>query len=435
MKQETQCLHAGYNPENGGSHVMPIVQSTTYRFESADYMADVFDMPALAHIYSRLSNPTCDVVEKKIAELEGGVAAMLTASGQSASLLSILNICSAGDSFIATSAIYGGTVNLFCVSLKKFGIECIMVDQDATEEEIQKAIKPNTRAFFTETLANPALVVVDFEKLSRIAHKNNIPLIVDNTFPTPILCRPFEYGADIVVHATTKYMEGHSTYVGGVIVDSGKFDWVAANKASRTNKDDPSTGHFADFVLPDESYHGLIYSESFGNLAYLAKTRMQLIRDFGCYASASAAFALNIGLETLPLRMRQVCKNAQEVAEYFEKSDKVAKVTYPGLKTDANYERAQKYLKDGCSGVIGVEVKGGREAAVRFIDALQLASNCVHVADIKTMVLHPASCTHRQLTEEQLIAAGCVPGLVRFSVGLENVEDIIADIEQALAKV
>ena len=435
MKQETQCLHAGYNPENGGSHVMPIVQSTTYRFESADYMADVFDMPALAHIYSRLSNPTCDVVEKKIAELEGGVAAMLTASGQSASLLSILNICSAGDSFIATSAIYGGTVNLFCVSLKKFGIECIMVDQDATEEEIQKAIKPNTRAFFTETLANPALVVVDFEKLSRIAHKNNIPLIVDNTFPTPILCRPFEYGADIVVHATTKYMEGHSTYVGGVIVDSGKFDWAEANKATRTNKDDPSTGHFADFVLPDESYHGLIYSEAFGNLAYLAKTRMQLIRDFGCYASASAAFALNIGLETLPLRMRQVCKNAQEVAEYFEKSDKVAKVTYPGLKTDANYERAQKYLKDGCSGVIGVEVKGGREAAVRFIDALQLASNCVHVADIKTMVLHPASCTHRQLTEEQLIAAGCVPGLVRFSVGLENVEDIIADIEQALAKV
>ena len=433
MKLETKCLHSGYNPENGGPHVLPIVQSTTYRFDSAQHMADLFDMPT-EHIYSRLSNPTCDVVEKKIADLEGGVSSMLTASGQAASLLSILNVCSAGDSFISSSAIYGGSVNLFCVGLKRYGIECIMIDQEASEEEIQKAIKPNTKAFFTETLANPALVIADLEKLARIAHKNNMPLIVDNTFPTPILCRPFEFGADIVVHATTKYMEGHSTYIGGVIVDSGNFDWVAANKATRTNKDDASTGFFADFVLPDESYHGLIFSEAFGNNAFLSKARMQLIRDFGCYSSASAAFALNIGLETLPLRMRQVCENAQAVAEYFEKSDKVLKVTYPGLKTDKYYELGKKYLPNGASGVIGVEVKGGREAAVRFIDALQLASNCVHVADIKTMVLHPASCTHRQLTEEQLLAAGCLPGLVRFSVGLENVDDIIADIEQALTK-
>ncbi len=434
MKIETQCLHSGYNPKNGESHVMPITQSTTYRFESAQHMADLFDMPT-EHIYSRISNPTCDIVEKKIAELEGGVLAMLTSSGQAASLLSILNVCSAGDSFISSSAIYGGTVNLFCVSLKKFGIECIMIDQDASEEEIQKAIKPNTRAFFTETVANPALIVADLEKLAKIAHKNNIPLIVDNTFPTPVLCKPFEFGADIVVHATTKYMEGHSTYVGGVIVDSGNFDWEKANIATRTDANDPSTGFFADFVLPDESYHGLIYTKSFGNLAYLCKARMQLIRDFGCYATAQGAFALNIGLETLPLRMERVVKNAQTVAEYFQNSDKIEEVIFPGLKGDKNYDRAQKYLPNGTSGVIGVVIKGGREAAVRFIDSLKLASNCVHVADIKTMVLHPASCTHRQLTEEQLISAGCVPGLVRFSCGLENIDDIIADIQQALESV
>ncbi len=425
MKIETQCLHAGYEPENGGAQVVPIVQSTTYRFDSAEHMADLFNMPT-EHIYSRLSNPTCDAVEKKIAELEGGVGAMLTASGQAATLLSILNLCSAGDSFISTSAIYGGTVNLFCVGLKRFGIECIMVDGDATEEEIQKAFKPNTKAFFCETIANPALAVADFEKLSKIAHKNSVPLIVDNTFATPVLCKPFEWGVDIAVHSTTKYMEGHAVQVGGVIVDSGNFDWVTANK---------ETGFFADFVEPDASYHGLIFTEAFGNNAFLCKARMTLIRDFGCYMSPQAAFYTNLGLETLPLRMRQVSQNALKVAEFFESSDKIESVNYPGLKSNKYYDLTQKYLPNGASGVIGVIVKGGRDAAVRFIDALKLATNVVHVADIRTCVLHPASCTHRQLTPEQLIAAGCHEGLVRFSVGLENAEDIVADITQALTKV
>ncbi len=425
MKIETQCLHAGYKPENGGAQVVPIVQSTTYRFDSAEHMADLFNMPT-EHIYSRLSNPTCDAVEKKIAELEGGVGAMLTASGQAATLLSILNLCSAGDSFISTSAIYGGTVNLFCVGLKRFGIECIMVDGDASEEEIQKAFKPNTRAFFCETIANPALAVADFEKLSKVAHKNNVPLIVDNTFATPVLCKPFEWGVDIAVHSTTKYMEGHAVQVGGVIVDSGNFDWVKANK---------ETGFFADFVEPDASYHGLIFTEAFGNNAFLCKARMTLIRDFGCYMSPQAAFYTNLGLETLPLRMRQVSQNALKVAEFFEESNKVESVNYPGLKNNKYYELTKKYLPHGASGVIGVIIKGGRESAVRFIDALKLATNVVHVADIRTCVLHPASCTHRQLTPEQLIAAGCHEGLVRFSCGLENADDIIADIKQALEKV
>ncbi len=425
MKIETQCLHAGYKPENGGAQVVPIVQSTTYRFDSAEHMADLFNMPT-EHIYSRLSNPTCDAVEKKIAELEGGVGAMLTASGQAATLLSILNLCSAGDSFISTSAIYGGTVNLFCVGLKRFGIECIMVDGDASEEEIQKAFKPNTRAFFCETIANPALAVADFEKLSKVAHKNNVPLIVDNTFATPVLCKPFEWGVDIAVHSTTKYMEGHAVQVGGVIVDSGNFDWVKANK---------ETGFFADFVEPDASYHGLIFTEAFGNNAFLCKARMTLIRDFGCYMSPQAAFYTNLGLETLPLRMKQVSQNALKVAEFFENSAKIESVNYPGLKSNKYYSLTQKYLPNGASGVIGVIIKGGRQAAVRFIDALKLATNVVHVADIRTCVLHPASCTHRQLTPEQLIAAGCHEGLVRFSCGLENADDIIADITQALEKV
>lgn len=433
MKLETQCLHAGYNPANGEPQVVPIAQSTTYRYDSAEHMAELFNMPT-EHIYSRLSNPTCDAVEKKIAALEGGVSAMLTSSGQAATLLSILNICSAGDSFISTSTIYGGTVNLFCVGLKKFGIECIMIDGDASPEDIQKSFKANTKAVFCETIANPALTVADLEKLSAVAHKNNVPLIVDNTFATPILCRPFEWGADIVVHSTTKYMEGHAVQVGGVIVDSGKFDWAKANEASKTS-DDPSSGFFADFVLPDESYHGLIFTQAFANNAFLAKARMQLIRDFGCYMSAQGAFYINLGIETLPLRMKEVSKNALTVATFFEQSDKVESVCYPGLKNDKYHSLSQKYLPNGASGVISVIIKGGRAGAVRFIDALQLATNVVHVADIRTCVLHPASCTHRQLTAEQLIAAGCHEGLVRFSCGLENVEDIIADIQQALEKV
>ncbi len=416
MKIETKCLHSGYTPENGEPRVVPIVQSTTYKYNSTEELGDIFNLPD-RHIYSRFSNPTVDAVEKKIADLEGGAGAMCTSSGQAASLISILNICNAGDSFISTGTIYGGTVNLFAVTLKKMGIECIFVDAEASEEEIQAAVKPNTRAFFGETLANPALTVLDIEKFAKIAHKNNLPLIVDNTFPTPILCRPFEYGADIVVHSTSKYMDGHALQVGGVIVDGGTFDWT--------------NGKFPEFTEPDESYHGVVYSELFGNMAYIIKARMQLMRDFGAYPSANSAFLLNLGLETLAIRMERYCENAKKVAMYFASSDRVESVVYPGLESDVYYERAKKYLPDGTSGVISFTIKGGREAAIKFMDNLKLASNEVHVADIRTCVLHPASETHRQLTDEQLIAAGINPGMIRFSVGLENVEDIIADIEQA----
>ncbi|NLM00192.1 MAG: O-acetylhomoserine aminocarboxypropyltransferase/cysteine synthase [Treponema sp.] len=427
MNIETKCLHSGYYPENSEPRVVPIVQSTTYRFDSTEHIADIFDDPTKGLIYSRFANPTCDAVEKKIAALEGGVAAMLTSSGQAASLCSILNICSAGDSFISASSIYGGTVNLFGVTMKKFGIECIWVDGNASEEEIQKAFKPNTKAVFGETLANPALQVCDIEKFARIAHKNYVPLIIDNTFPTPILCRPIEYGADIVIHSTSKYMDGHAIQIGGVIVDSGNFNWEKAYE---------KTGKFADFVEPDESYHGLVYTKKYGNLAYILKARMQLMRDFGCYPSAHSAFLLNLGLETLAVRMKQYCENALTVAKYFEKrTDKIERVNYPALKNDKYYELAKKYLKDGCSGVITFSIKGGRSAAVRFMDGLKLASNVVHVADIRTCVLHPAAETHRQLTDEQLTAAGIDGGMIRFSCGLENVEDIISDIEQALNNV
>ncbi|NMB30888.1 MAG: O-acetylhomoserine aminocarboxypropyltransferase/cysteine synthase, partial [Clostridiales bacterium] len=390
-------------------------------FDSTEHIAGLFDMPT-EFMYSRFANPTCDAVEKKIAELEGGAAAMLTSSGQAASLLSILNICNAGDSFIATSAIYGGTINLFTVTLKRFGIECIWVDQEASEDEIQKAFKDNTKAVFGETLANPALSVLDIEKFAGIAHKNNVPLIVDSTFATPVLCRPFEHGADIVVHSTTKYLDGHALQVGGVIVDGGTFDWEASGK-------------FPEFSEPDESYHGVVYSREFGNIAYIIKCRMQLMRDLGCYPSAHSAFLLNLGLETLPVRMKQYCENALEVAKFLEKSDKVESVSYPGLKTDKYHSLAKKYLPNGTSGVITFVIKGGRENAVKFMDSLELASRVVHVADIRTCALHPASATHRQLTDEQLVAAGINAGMIRLSVGLENVEDIIYDIEQALSKV
>lgn len=420
-KIETKCLHAGYTPANGDPRVVPIVQSTTYRFDSTEHIAQLFDMPT-EFMYSRFANPTCDAVEKKIAALEGGAGAMLTSSGQAATLLSILNVCSAGDSFISVSTIYGGTVNLFAVTLKKFGIECIWVDPDASEEEIQKAFKPNTKAVFGETLANPALTVFDIEKFANIAHDNGVPLIVDNTFATPILCRPIEFGADIVIHSTTKYMDGHAVQVGGVIVDSGNFDWAASGK-------------FPDFTEPDESYHGVVYTREFGELAYIIKARMQLMRDFGCYPAAHSAFLLNLGLETLPIRMKQYCENALKVAKYLEESDKVVSVNYPGLESNKYHELAKKYLPLGTSGVISFIIKGGRDNAVKFMDSLELASNVVHVADIRTCVLHPASATHRQLTDEQLVAAGIDGGMIRLSVGLENVEDIIADLDQALARI
>lgn len=425
LKFESKCLHSGYTPKNGEPGTVPIVQSTTYRFDSCDHVAALFDKPT-EYMYSRFANPTCDAVEKKLAALEGGVGAMLTSSGQAASLLSVLNICSAGDSFIASSAIYGGTINLFGVTLKRFGIEVIWVDVDASYDEILAAFKPNTKCVFGETIANPALTVFDFDVWAKAAHAKHVPLIIDNTFATPYLCRPFEFGADIVVHSTTKYLDGHAVQGGGVIIDSGNFDWVEANKA---------TGFFADFVEPDESYHGLSYIKEFGNAAYIIKARTQLMRDFGCYPSAHSAFLLNMGIETLAVRMDRYVENAKKVAEFFKTSDKIEKVSYPGLEGDKYYERAKKYLPKGTCGVISISIKGGRSAGVKFMDALKLASDEVHVADIRTCVLHPASATHRQLTDEQLVAAGIDGGMVRFSCGLENVEDILADVKQALAQI
>lgn len=418
MKNETLCLHAGYTPENGGPRVMPIYQSTTFRFNSTDEIGAVFNDPTKAHIYSRFTNPTVDCVEKKIAALEGGVAAMCTSSGQMASMMSILNLCNAGDSFISSSSIYGGTVNLFAVTLKKLGIECIFVDVDATEDEIQAKIKPNTKAIFGETLTNPSLQVLDIEKFAKVAHKNGIPLIVDNTFPTPILCKPIEFGADVVIHSTSKYMDGHALQVGGVIVDSGKFDYT--------------NGNFPDFTEPDESYHGTIYTKDYAFAPFIIKARMQLMRDFGAYPSGNSGFLLNLGLETLAIRMQRYCENAQKMAEYFVSTGQFDEVRYPALKGNKYYDLAQKYLPNGCAGVISLTIKGGKNAAVKFMDNLKLASNEVHVADIRTCVLHPASATHRQLTDEQLVACGINPGLVRFSVGLENIEDIIQDVENSL---
>lgn len=418
MKQETKCLHEGYSPKNGEPRVVPIVQSTTYVYDSTKAVGDVFDDPTLSLIYSRFENPTTDAVEKKIAALEGGVAAMCTSSGQAASLVSILNLCSAGDSFISASTIYGGTVNLFAVTLKKMGIECIFVSPDATDEEIQNAFKPNTKCVFGETIANPALTIFDIERFSRIAHKNGVPLIVDNTFATPILCRPIEWGADIVIHSTSKYMDGHAVQVGGVIVDSGKFDFTS--------------GKFPDFTEPDESYHGVVYTRDYSAAPFITKARMQLMRDFGCYPAANSSFLLNLGLETLAVRMKQYCENALKVAKFFKEQDKIEEVIYPSLEGDKYYELASKYVPQGSSGVISIVVKGGRDNAIKFMDALELASNEVHVADIRTCVLHPASATHRQLTDEQLVAAGINGGMIRFSCGLENVDDIIADIQKGL---
>lgn len=420
-KLNTICVQGGWQPKKGEPRVLPIYQSTTFKYETSEQMADLFDLKASGYFYTRLQNPTNDAVANKIAELEGGVAAMLTSSGQAASFYSIFNICEAGDHFISSSSIYGGTFNLFAVTMKKLGIECTFINPDASEEEIQAAFRPNTKALFGETIANPALNVLDIEKFARIAHKNGVPLIVDNTFPTPINCRPIEFGADIVIHSTTKYMDGHATAVGGCIVDSGNFDWEAHAEK------------FPGLTEPDPSYHGLAYSKAFGKGAYITKATAQLMRDLGSIQSPENAFLLNLGLETLHLRVPRHCENAQKVAEYLENNPKVAWVNYSGLKSSKYYELAQKQFNKGMScGVVTFGLKGGREESIRFMDNLKLACIVTHVADARTCVLHPASHTHRQLSDEQLIAAGVQPDLIRFSVGIEDAEDIIADIEQAL---
>ena len=417
MKIETQCLHEGYKPKNGETRALPIYQSTTYTYDSTEHVGKLFDLTAPGHMYSRISNPTVDAVEQKIAALEGGVGALCTSSGQMANMIALLNIMKCGDSFVTTSTIYGGTVNLFAVTLKRFGIEAIFVDPDLSLDELQNFIKPNTKAVFGETLANPSMKVLDIEKFVSFAHKNKLPFILDNTFATPVLCKPFAFGVDIITHSTTKYMEGHALSVGGVIIDSGNFDW--------------SNGRFPEFTEPDESYHGIIYSQVFSNMAYIVKARVQMMRDFGAYPSATSAFYLNCGLETLALRMERHCSNALEVAQYLDKNDKIDSVSYPFLPFHPQFDLAKKYLK-GASGVIAFNIKGGKDTAVRFMDALKLASIEVHVAEIHTCVLHPASSTHRQLSDKQLIDCGINPSLVRLSVGIENVEDIIEDITQAL---
>lgn len=419
-KIETKCLQSGYQPKNGEPRVLPIYQSTTYKYDSSDFLGDLFDLKAAGHMYTRISNPTVSCVEEKIADLEGGTSAVLTSSGQAANLLAILNIASTGDNIVSLSTIYGGTVNLFAVTLKKIGIEVRFITPDMTEEEVEKRFDERTRLVFGETIANPALNVLDFEKYATLAHKHNVPLVVDNTFATPILCRPFEFGVDIVTHSTTKYMDGHATVVGGVVVDSGRFDW--------------NNGKYPELTEPDASYHGVKYVETFGNAnAYCTKLKVQLIRDFGTPLNPMASFLLNLGLETLPLRMERHSQNALKVASYLEKHEKITWVNYPGLPTSPDYALAQKYLPAGCSGVISFGVKGGRAAATKFMDGLKLAAIVVHVADCRTCVLHPASTTHRQLTDEQLVDGGITPEMIRFSVGIENVEDIIADIEQSLA--
>lgn len=419
MDVHTQCIHAGYHAGNGQPRTLPIALSTTFPYDSCEEVAALFDLSENGFFYSRIGNPTCDATEQKIAALEGGVGAMLTSSGQAANLIAVLNVAQAGDSIVASSAIYGGTVNLFSVTLKRFGIETIYVSPRATKEEILAAIRPNTKAVFGETVANPALDVLDIETFAAAAHEAGVPLIVDNTFPTPVLCRPFEWGADIVTHSTTKYIDGHAMTVGGVIVDSGKFNWAAS-------------GRFPEFCEPDESYHGVVYTRDFGDAAYIVKARVQLMRDLGCYPPATNAFILNETLETLPLRMTQHGNNALAVAQWLQARPEVASVNYPGLPSSPDHDLAEKYLPNGCCGVISFVLKGGRDRAAAFLDALKLARIEVHVADSQTCVLHPASSTHRQLTDEQLAAAGVEPGLVRLSCGLESADDIIADLAQAL---
>ena len=423
MKPATLCVQAGWQPKNGESRVLPIYQSTTFKYDNTEEMADLFDLKKEGYFYTRLANPTNDAVAQKIAALEGGIAAMLTSSGQAANFYAIFNICQAGDHFITSNEIYGGTYNLFGVTLKKLGIDCTFISQEASDEEIQAAFRPNTKAFFGETISNPGCAVFDIERFANIAHKNGVPLIIDNTFATPINCRPFEWGADIVTHSTTKYMDGLATQVGGVVVDSGNFDWLAHAEK------------FPGLCTPDESYHGLTYVKAFGKMGYSTKLVAQLMRDLGSIPGPQNAFLLHLGLQTLHLRMAQHCKNAQKVAEFLHDNEKVAWVHYCGLPTDKNYALGQKYLPNGSCGVIAFGLKGTRETAIKWMDSLEMINIVTHVADARTCVLHPASHTHRQLSDEQLREAGVAPDLIRLSVGIEDVEDILDDIKQALAKI
>ena len=418
-KLDTICVQGGYKPGNSEPRTLPIYQSTTYKYDSADHLGDLFDLKADGHMYSRISNPTLACVEDKIAEMEGGVGAMLVSSGQAANLTAVLNITSAGQNIISLASIYGGTVNLFAVTLKKMGIEVRFATPDMTDAEIEAMMDENTRMIFGETVANPALVVFDIERYAKLAHKHDMPLVVDNTFATPVLCRPFEYGCDIVTHSTTKYMDGHATVVGGCIVDSGKFDWNVG-------------GRYPELTTPDDSYHGVVYTESFGPAAYVTKARVQMLRDMGNTMSPMAAFLLNLGLETLALRMERHCANALAVAEFLQNHECVDWVDYPLLPGNSQYDLAKKYLSKGACGVISVGIKGGRAAATKFLDNLKLLNIVVHVADARSCALHPASTTHRQLTEEQLNACGVKPEQVRLSIGIENIEDILADLDQAL---
>lgn len=420
QSKETICVQGGWHPGKGEPRVLPIYQSTTFKYETSEQMARLFDLEESGYFYSRLQNPTNDAVAAKIAELEGGAAAMLTSSGQAATFFTIFNICSAGDHVVSSSAIYGGTFNLLAVTMKKMGIESTFVNQDASEEEIAAAIQPNTKLLFAETISNPGVMVLDIEKFARVAHSNGIPLIIDNTFATPINCRPIEWGADIVTHSTTKYMDGHASSVGGAIIDSGNFDW------------DAHADKFPGLTQPDPSYHGITYTETFGKGAFITKAVVQLMRDLGAIQSPQNAFLINLGLESMHLRMKQHCNNAQKIAEYLQNRPEVAWIHYPGLKNDTYHDLAKKYLPNGSCGVLSFGLKGGREVAIKFMDNLKLAAIVTHVADARTSVLHPASHTHRQLTDEQLIAAGVAPDLIRFSVGIENADDIIADIKQAL---
>lgn len=418
---ETKCVQSGYSPKNGEPRVLPIYQSTTYKYDTSEAMAKLFDLEP-GYMYTRLANPTNDAVAAKITALEGGVAGVLTSSGQAANFFSLINILGAGDHFISSATIYGGTFNLFNVTMRKIGIDVTFVDPNASEEELEKAFRPNTKAVFGETIANPSLDVLDIEKFARLAHKHGVPLIVDNTFPTPINCRPFEWGADIVTHSTTKYMEGHASTIGGAVIDSGNFDWAQNDK-------------FPGLTTPDESYHGAVYTRDFGKAGYVTKIVAQLLRDYGSTPAPQNSFYLNIGLESLALRVERHCENAQKVAEYLQGNDKISWVNYPGLPDNKYYELAQKYMPNGTCGVISFGVKGGRAAAEKFMNSLELAAIVTHVADARTCVLHPASSTHRQLSDQELVECGVSPDLIRFSVGIENVNDIIADIAQALEKI
>jgi len=437
LRQGTLCVQAGYKPKNGEPIELPIIQSTTFKYDDSDEMAQLFDLKKEGYFYTRLQNPTNDAVAAKIAALEGGVGAVLTSSGQAANFYALFNICEAGDHFVTSNEIYGGTFNLFGVTLKKLGIECTFVNPEASEEEIQQAFRPNTKALFGETISNPGCAVLDIEKFARIAHRNGVPLIIDNTFATPINCRPFEWGADIVTHSTTKYMDGHAMQVGGCVVDSGRFDWMTCTHEGDATSLGGGQGEvkFPGLCTPDESYHGLTYVKAFGKMGYTTKLVAQLMRDLGSIPAPQNSFLLNIGLQTLHLRMAQHCRNAQRVAEFLHDCPKVAWVHYSGLKDDAHYELAQKYLPQGSCGVIAFGLKGTRETAIKWMDSLKMINIVTHVADARTCVLHPASHTHRQLSDEQLRQAGVAPDLIRLSVGIEDVEDILDDIRQALEKI